>query len=276
VRVTDENFFRAMNVPVLSGRTFTEQEATENRRVAVISQSLARKYFPGEDPLGKRITVDMKDEPEPTEIIGVVGDTKHQALDAGTKPTVYWPHPQLPYTAMTLVARTAGDPVSIANAAQREIQAIDKDQPVSDVRTMQSWLAESVARSRFGATLLAIFAGVALILAGVGLYGVMAYSVAQRRHEVGIRLALGAQTSDIFKLIVRQGMLLTVIGVATGLAAAWALTRVMSSLLYEVSTTDPFIYAGLALVLTVVALIACLIPAWRAMRTEPIIALRHE
>ncbi len=276
VRVTDDSFFRVMNIPVLSGRTFTEQEATENRRVAVISQALARKYFPGEDPLGKRITVDMKEEPEPTEIIGVVGDTKHQALNAETKATVYWPHPQLPYTAMTLVVRMAGDPASIANAAQREIQAIDKDQPISDVRTMQSWLAESVSRSRFGATLLALFAGVALLLAGVGLYGVMAYSIAQRRHEVGIRLALGAQAGDIFKLILRQGMLLTLIGVATGLAAAWALTRVMSSLLYEVSATDPLIYASLALVLTGVALVACLIPARRAMRTEPMIALRHE
>jgi len=277
VRVTDDNYFRAMNIPVLSGRTFTEQEATEKRHVAVISKELARKYFPGEDPVGKRIIVDMTDKPEPTEIIGVVGDIKHASLDAETRATVYWPHPQLSYSSMTLVARTAtGDPANIIAAAQREIQAIDKDQPVSDVRTMKAWVADSVSRSRFGALLLAIFASVALILASVGIYGVMAYSVTQRTHEIGLRMALGAQARDVLRLVVGQGMLLTSIGIIVGMAAAFLLTRVMSSLLFGVSATDPLVFVLIPLLLFAVALVANLIPARRAIKVDPMTALRYE
>jgi len=276
VRVTDENFFRAMNIPILRGRTFTAQEATEKRQIAVISDALARKYFPGEDPLGKRITVEMTDTPEPAEIIGVVGDIKHQTLDAETRPMVYWAHPQLAYSSMTIVVRTAGNPASLAAAAQREIQIIDKDQPVSDVRTMKAWLGESLARSRFGALLLGLFAVLALILAAVGIYGVMSYTVAQGTHEIGIRLALGAQARDVLKLIVGQGMMLVLAGVAVGLLGAVAVTRVMQSLLFGVSATDPLIFTGIALLLTAVAFLACYIPARRATKVDPMIALRYE
>ncbi|MFN2455429.1 MAG: ABC transporter permease [Pyrinomonadaceae bacterium] len=276
VRVTDENFFRAMNIPVLRGRTFTAQEATETRQVAVISEALARKYFPNEDPLGKRITVEMTNVPEPAEIIGVVGDIKHQTLDAETRAMVYWAHPQLPYSSMTIVLRTAGNPASLAAAAQREIQTIDKDQPVSDVRTMNSWVGESLARSRFGALLLGLFAALALILAAVGIYGVMSYTVAQGTHEIGIRMALGAQARDVLKLIVGQGMLLALAGVGAGLLGSIAVTRVMQSLLFGVSATDPLIFTGIALLLTAVALLACYIPARRAVRINPMTALRHE
>ncbi len=276
VRVTDENFFRAMNIPILRGRAFNAQEAMEKRQVAVISDALARKYFPNEDPLGKRITVEMTDTPEPAEIIGVAGDIKHQTLDAETRPMVYWAHPQLPYSSMTIVVRTAGNPASLAAAAQHEIQTIDKDQPVSDVRTMKAWLGESLARSRFGALLLGLFAALALILAAVGIYGVMSSTVAQGTHEIGIRLALGAQARDVLKLIVGQGMILVLAGVGVGLLGAIAVTRVMQSLLYGVSATDPLIFMGIALLLTAVAFLACYIPARRAMRIDPMIALRHE
>jgi putative ABC transport system permease protein len=276
VRVTDENYFAAMNIPVLRGRTFTTQEATEDRKVVVINEAMARKYFPNEDPIGKRLIVQMKAEPEPTEIIGIVRDAKYDKLEGETYPMVYWTHPQLAYTTMTLVVRTAGNPTALAAAAQREIQAIDKDQPIADVRTMEAWVDESVSRARFGTMLLAVFAGVALVLAAVGIYGVMSYSVTQRTHELGIRIALGAQTKDVLRLVVGQGMTLIVIGVVVGLAASFALTRVMSSMLYSVSATDPMTFVGISALLAFIALLACYIPARRATRVDPMVALRYE
>jgi putative ABC transport system permease protein len=276
VRVTDENYFRTMGIPVLAGRTYTAQEAQEARKVVVISEALARKYFPGEDPIGHRIAIYMKDDLDPTEIIGVVADSKVNALDEETQPMVYWPHAELAYGGMTIIARTTGDPLSLAPAAQREIQIIDKDQPVSEVRTMEGWLSESVARTRFGTFLLSVFAGVALLLAAVGIYGVMAYSVTQRTHEIGIRMALGAQRRDLVRMVVGQGMILTLIGVGLGLVAAFGLTRVMTSLLFGISATDPATFGGISLLLALAALLACLIPARRATRVDPMVALRYE
>ncbi|HEV7377152.1 MAG TPA: ABC transporter permease [Pyrinomonadaceae bacterium] len=276
VRAIDENYFNTMGIPLVNGRTFNKQEAIEDRKVAVVNETMARKYFPGEDPIGKRLLVNMKATPELTEIIGVVGDAKYDKLEGEPRAMVYWTHPELVYSSMTIVMRTTVDPLSLAAAAQREIQAIDKDQPVSDVRTMESWLAESVSRTRFGTMLLGLFAGIALILAAVGIYGVMAYSVNQRTQEIGIRMALGAQRSDVIKLIVGQGMSLTLIGVAIGLIAAFALTRVMSSLLYGVSATDPLTFIGISLLLTVIALLACYLPARKATRVDPMDALRYE
>lgn len=276
VRVTDENYFDAMGIPVISGRTFNKQEAIEDRNVAVINEAMVRKYFPGENPIGKRLLVSMKATPEPTEIIGVVGDAKYGKLEGEAGAMVYWPHPELAYSSMSIVIRTTGDPLSLAAAAQREIQAIDKDQAVADVRTMDSWIAESVSRTRFGTLLLGLFALLALILAAVGIYGVMAYSVNQRTQEIGIRMALGAQRSDVLRLIVGQGMSLTLIGVAIGLIAAFALTRVMSSLLYGVSPTDPLTFIGISLLLTAIALLACYLPARRATRVDLMEALRYE
>jgi putative ABC transport system permease protein len=276
VRVADENYFRTMNIPVVKGRTFTEQEAVEDRRVAVVNEALVRKYFAGEDALGKRVLVNMSSEPVLTEIIGVVGDARYDKLDGELRPMVYWTPPRLTYPTMTLVVRTAGEPESLAQPAVREIQAIDKDQPVADVRTMESWLADSTARTRFGTLLLGAFACTALLLASVGIYGVISYSVTQRSNEIGVRMALGAQAGDVLKLVVGQGMRLVVFGVVLGLVGALALTRVMSGLLYGVASTDPATFAANALLLTAVSLVACYIPARRATRVDPLTALRHE
>ncbi|HVG32795.1 MAG TPA: FtsX-like permease family protein, partial [Pyrinomonadaceae bacterium] len=276
VRVMDINYLRTMNIPLIKGRVFTEQETTEQRHVVIINETLARQYFAGEDPLGKRVTVNMSDKPVPSEIIGVVGDIKHVSLDTPVKAMVYWPHPELAHTSMTIVVRTQGDPATIAAAATREIQAIDPDQPVSDVRTMQQLLASSVARARFNTLLLGLFAALALVLASVGIYGVMAYSVVQRTKEIGIRIALGAQSRDVLKMIVGHGMMLTLVGVGLGLTGALILTRLMSSLLFGVSTTDPLTFIGVSLLLSAVAFFACYIPARRATKVDPMIALRYE
>jgi putative ABC transport system permease protein len=265
-----------MNIPVIRGRTFTDEEATEKRGVILINETMALKYFAGEDPIGKRLTVNMTEKPSPTVIVGVVGDVKHLSLDSEVKATVYWPHPELAYTGMTIVARTVGDPLSLASAAQREIQQIDPEQPVSDIRSMEQLLASSVARVRFNTLLLGLFAGLALILASVGIYGVMSYSVTQRTREIGIRIALGARSSDVLKMIIGQGMRLALTGVALGLVASLLLTRVMKSLLYGVTATDPLTFTTVSLLLSAVALLACYLPARKATRVDPMEALRYE
>jgi putative ABC transport system permease protein len=222
------------------------------------------------------VVIDMKDDNRPCEIIGVVGDSKHMNLDAEVKPMSYWPHPELAYSGMTLVIRTRGDASAVTSAARNVISALDPEQPVADVRTMDSLIGTSVARARFNTLLLTIFATVALLLAGVGIYGVMAYSVAQRTHEIGVRIALGARATDVLRLVVRRAMTMTLAGVAIGVAASFALTRLMETLLFNVSVTDPLTFAGIPLVLVFVAMMACLIPARRAAKVDPMVALRYE
>ncbi|HEX8090123.1 MAG TPA: FtsX-like permease family protein, partial [Blastocatellia bacterium] len=197
-------------------------------------------------------------------------------LDIDPRPMAYWPHTELAYSFMTIVARTEGDPLSLASSVQREVKALDKDQPIADVHTMEQLLMASVARARFSTLLLSIFAGVALLLAAVGIYGVMSYSVTQRTHEIGIRMALGAQRKDVMRLVVGRGMILASIGIGIGLAAALALTRVMASLLFAVSATDPLTFAAISLILAGVALAANLVPARRATKVDPMVALRYE
>jgi putative ABC transport system permease protein len=276
VRATDENYFRTMNIPLLAGRTFTALEATENRHVVVINETLARKHLGGTNPIGQRLMIDMNDAKEPTEIIGVVGDASYAQLDSERRPMVYWPHSQLPLSGMTIVIRTQRDPLGFGPAAQREIQALDKDQPVADPRTIDSYIGESIARLRFGTLLLQVFALIALILAVVGIYGVMAYSVTQRTPEIGIRLALGARPGAILGTVVAQGLLLSGIGVLIGLVTAFGLTRLMRSLLYSVSPTDPATFVLIAILLGGAGLAACYVPARRATRVDPIAALRCE
>ena len=276
--VTDMNYFQAMGIPLKRGRLFTEQEATEMRHVVVINEAFARVNFPGQDPLGKRVTIYMKDDPDnkPTEIIGIVGDNKHLALDAEVEPMAFWPQPELTYSSMTLAIRTRGEAMNIAPAARNVIHELDPEQPIGEVNTMNGLMAKSTARSRFIAILLAVFSVVALVMAAVGIYGVMSYSVQQRTHEIGVRMALGAQQRDVHALVVKQGVLLGVVGVAVGLVASFVLTRLIASLLFEVTATDATTFAGVAAGLFMVTLIACYIPARRATKVDPLVALRYE
>ncbi|HEX8119431.1 MAG TPA: ABC transporter permease, partial [Pyrinomonadaceae bacterium] len=276
VRVADGGYFGAMGIPILRGRNFTEAEEAEARHVVLISESLARQHFPGEDPIGKRITVPMSEKPAATEIVGIVGDVRYESLTDEAQPAVYLPPAELPYPFMTFVVRTAGDPASMAPAVRRELGAIDPDQPVSDVQTLSQVMADTVGRARFNTLLLGLFAGLATLLAAVGIFGVMNYSVALRTRELGLRMALGAQPGRVLLLVLRQGLVLTLIGIGIGLLGALALTRLMSSLLFGVEATDPATFAAIVLLLAAVSLIACYVPARRATRIDPLIALRYE
>ena len=276
VRVTDGGYFAAMGIPLLRGRNFTDVETREERHVILINDALARKYFPGENPLGKRIAVEMSEEPFPSEIIGIVADVKHESLVTDAPPTVFMPFPDLPYPFMTLVLRTTGDPADMAADARNAIRAIDPEQPIADVRTMRRVMSEFNGRARFNTILLGLFAALATLLAAVGIFGVMSYSVTLRTREIGLRMALGAQPGQVLKLILKQGLLLTLIGIAVGLAGALALTRLLSGLLFGVGSADPATFAAIVLLLTVVSWIASYIPARRATRVDPLLALSSE
>jgi len=276
VRVVDAGYFQTLGIPLLRGRNFTELELKEPKRVILINEALARKHFPNEDPIGQRLDVAMFEKPTITEIIGVVGNVKYDSLIDDTPPAVYFPHPELAYPFMTLVLRTDRDPAAIAPAAQREIRAIDPNQPVSDVRTMNQVMSEAVSRSRFNTLLLGLFAGLATLLSAVGIFGVMNYAVALRTRELGLRLAIGAQPRQVLLLVLKQGLVLTVVGVALGLVAAFALTRLLSGLLFGVEAFDAPTFTAISLLLIFVSLLACYLPARRAMRIDPMMALRYE
>jgi putative ABC transport system permease protein len=268
------DYFRAMSIPLMKGRAFTERDRKDSPQVLIVNDALAHRYWPGEDVIGKRLTIGF--EKTPREIVGIVGDVKQTSLDAETPLAVYLPYQQFPYPGMTMVVRTSTDTSSITAAVRREVQTIDRNVPVSNIRSMEQVISTSVSQRRFSMTLLGIFALVALLLSAVGIYGVMAYSVSERLHEIGIRIALGARSRDILKMVLGQGMILTLIGIAVGLIGALALTRLMSSLIYGVTATDPLTFAGVALTLGIVALLACYIPARRATRVDPMEALRDE
>jgi putative ABC transport system permease protein len=276
VIVTDANYFQTMHIPLKRGRLYTPQEAREMRHVVVINETFAREVFPGQDPIGQRVTINMKDDNQPSEIIGIVGDNKHKGLDSEVEPMAFWPHAELVYPSMTLTIRTRGDSTSVAAAARNVIRRLDPEQPIGQVATMDALMAKSVARARFNSTLLAIFSIVALIMAAVGIYGVMSYSVLQRTHEIGVRMALGAQRADVLRLMLKQGVILAVLGVTVGLAAAFGLTRIISTLLFEVGATDKITFAAVSVGLFAVTLFASYIPAWRATRVDPLVALRYE
>jgi putative ABC transport system permease protein len=276
VCVIDANYFQTMKIPLKRGRLFNEEESTEMRHVVVVNEAFARQNLPGQDPIGQRVTIYMKDENLPSEIIGVVGDHKQMGLDIEVEPMAYWPHPELAYPFMTVVFRTSGEPTGIASAARSAIRNLDPEQPVGEVSTMSDLIAKSIARSRFNATLLSVFSLVALVIAAVGIYGVMSYSVQLRTHEIGVRMALGAQRRDVLVLVVKRGIVLGLVGVAIGLAASFGLTRLMASLLFEVTTTDNGVFVGVSAALFVVTLIACYVPALRAAKVDPLVALRYE
>ena len=268
-------YFKAMGITLLRGRLFTEQDKKDAPPVALINETMAKKFFAGEDPIGKGINVTNGPE-KFREIVGIVSDVKQYGLDQPTPVQTYEPYPQEPFSGMTLIVRTEGNPTVLSEGIRKEVLSIDKDQPVSRVRTLEQIVSESVAKQRFSMLLLGIFAVVALILAAVGLYGVMSYAVTQRTHEIGIRMALGAQQRDVIKLVVGQGMLLALIGVGLGLVASLALTRVMTTLLFGVGATDPLTFLTIPALLIGVALAASFVPARRAMKVDPMIALRYE
>jgi putative ABC transport system permease protein len=276
VRVVDAGYFQTMGIPLLRGRNFSDPEQREAKRVILINEALARKHFPNEDPIGQRLDVAMFENPVITEIIGVVGNVRYDSLIDEARPAVYFPHPELPYPFMTLALRTDGDPTLLAPAVQREIRALDPNQPVGDVRTMNQVMSEAVSRSRFNTLLLGLFAGLATLLSAVGIFGVMNYSVSLRTREIGLRLAIGAQPRQVLLLVLKQGLMLTVAGVVLGLLAAFALTRLLSGLLFGVEAVDATTFATISLLLVVISLIACYLPARRAMRIDPMMALRYE
>ena len=277
-RVVSTDYFRAMEIPLRRGRVLTEQDTPDAPDAAVINEALARKYFAEEDPIGKRITFDdpQTADVEWFNIVGVVGDVRQSTLQAEPYPQIYSSYRQTPRRALTIVLRTAGEPTSMANTLRQQVWSLDRQQPLHNVRTVEQVLAQSIARPRFNTLLITILAGVALLLAAVGIYGVISYSVTQRTHEIGVRMALGASAGNVLRLVIGQGMLLAGIGLAVGVVGAFAVTRIMGTLLYGVSANDPLTYIALVGLLGLIALIASYIPARRAMRVDPVVALRNE
>jgi len=259
----------------MQGRLFTGRDREGSPQVTIISQALARQQFANMNPIGQRLFVQWGRE-TPYEIVGVVGDVKHDGLDQESRPTVYFPNAQEPQNVATLVIRTGENPMKLAPVIEQVIHAYDKDQAVSDIQPLDAFVTRSVARPRFQSVLLSSFAGLALLLAAIGIFGVMSYSVAQRTHEIGIRVALGAQRDQVLRLVVGQGLFLAFIGTAAGLVGAFALTRYLRTLLFNVSPTDWVTFTVVPVILCAVALAASYLPARRAMQVDPMQALRHE
>jgi len=272
-------YMEAMGTPLLEGRFFDAHDNETGAPVAIVDQSLARLYWPNESALGKRVKVGGMDSKTPwMTIVGVVRHVHYGSLEANSRVEMYWPFAQQPYpqSQLDLAVRTVGDPRSLATMIQREVQALDPDQPLFHVRPMEEWMADSVARRRLALILLASFAGLALLLAAVGIYGTTSFSVAQQTRDIGVRRALGAQRGDVFRLVLREGVTTVAIGAAVGIAGALAITRLIRQALFQVSAADPVTYAAVLATLTLVALLAAWLPAWRATRVEPLEALRHE
>ena len=271
------DYFKTMMIPLLKGRVFSEQDVRGTQNVAIVNSTLVQRYVGGEDPLGKRIS--LEDNPKEEDwitIVGVVGDTKPRELRSEHVAELYMPYNQQPEEGMSLMIRHSDRGTGLAAAVRNEVLSLDKDQPVYSVRSLDSVLSESVSGPRFRTLVLGIFAGVALILASVGIYGVISYGVSQRTQEIGIRMALGAGTPDVLKLVVKGGMTLVLIGVVIGVTGAFALTRLLTSLLFAVTPTDAMTFASVPLLLIIVAALACYIPARRATKVDPLVALRNE
>jgi putative ABC transport system permease protein len=275
-RYVSPDYFRAIGIPLRQGRSFSDHDRDNSVPVVIISETMARQFWPGENPIGRRLTPSFHDKQGPREIVGIVGDVKGSGLDADAASAMYLPYKQAPRPFISFVARTAASPESMIQPVARAIYSIDKEQALTNVQTMEQVLTESLSGRRFNMTLLLTFAGVALVLAAVGVYGVMNYTVTLRRRELGIRMALGAEAADVLRLVLGQGLMLTLIGVGTGLISAYALTRLMASLLYGVTATDYLTFASVSAVLIAVGLAASYVPARRATKVNPTIALRAE
>ena len=273
-RTVSQDYFRTMRIPLLKGRWFDDRDTASSQSVAVINETMARQIWPGEEPLGKRIRHGFREQG--AGVVGVIGDVKYSGLDQQIKPEMYLPFSQRSWTFMRIVVRTKSDPMNLAAAIRTEVQAIDKDQPIDKLTTMASVVSTSIATRRFYMQLLGTFAALAFILSSVGIYGIVSYSVAQRTREIGIRMALGAQQSDVLRLVLFEGFRLAILGVMLGLAGAFAATRVLTDLLFQVKPTDPMTFIGLSILLASVALLASYIPARRATKVDPLVALRYE
>jgi putative ABC transport system permease protein len=275
-RVASPDYFRTMQISIVRGRGFTDQDKAGATPVVMVNEAFVRKHWPNQDPIGKRIRFYGPLERAPwMEVIGVIADVKHE-LNLPVTPEYYLPYAQDAWPGMVLVARTSVDPSSLAGALRQQVLAIDKDQPVFDVKTMQEVRSTSVAVYSFSSAMLGIFAFVALLLASIGIYGVMAFAVAQRTQEIGIRIALGARSADVLKLVVTHGMKLALIGMLLGLGGSWALTRFMEKLLVGVQATDVLTFSLVSVCLLVTAFVACYVPARRATKVDPLVALRYE
>jgi len=276
IRVSTPDYFSAMRIPLLKGRSFSESDLESSLNLAVVNDALARTVFPGQDPIGKQITHFGPDDLT-LQIIGVVGNVRHVGLNADPHAEIYQLLGQAQWPSMFVAIRSAtSDPTSVTSAAQNVIWSVNKDVPLANVRTMQDVIANSVQRRKFSMLLLSIFAAVAMLLAAIGLYGVMSYSVAQRAHEIGIRMALGARRPDVLVLVVKQGMALALMGIAAGAVLSLAMTRLISGMLFGITATDPLTFAGVAALLGTVALLANYLPARRASKVDPMVALRYE
>jgi len=275
VSVITPGYFQAMGIAILAGRDFTDHDNADTPQVLILNERAARMFYPGEDPLGKKMMVSWGGK-NPREIVGVVQNIHHDGLNFEPEPTIFLANMQNPHLFANLVVRTTADPLQLARAVENAVHSIDRNQPVADIRTMNAVVSASLSRPQFQSALLGAFAAVALILACIGIYGVISYSVTQKTREIGVRLALGAPQASVFGVVIRESLGLTALGVAGGWAGAAALTRYLTTLLYGVKPLDPIVFLGVAAILTAVALLACYMPARRAMRIDPMIALRYE
>jgi putative ABC transport system permease protein len=278
VRIITGQYFEALKMPLVRGRFFTSQDSGNASNRIVINETMARQYFADEDPIGKRLRVnffisgDAKDD----EIIGIVGDVRHTKLETEPRATIYWPHQRSPSGSMTLALKASGDGAPIVSSVIAAVRSLDPALAVGDIRTMDEVVSRSLAERHLLMLLLAIFAGAALVLAAVGIYGVIAYSVTQRTQEIGIRMALGAQQRDVLRMVVAHALKLAAVGVVAGVAGALALTRLMAGLLFSTTPYDPTTFLSVAALLTAIAALASYVPGRRATRVDPVIALRSE
>jgi putative ABC transport system permease protein len=273
VHTASPDYFQTMGIPLKRGELFTTRDTPNTPGVAVISETAARRYWGDADPIGERVTLDGQNY---MKIIGIVGDTRNESLNEAPYPQMYAPIAQQPFRLINLVVRSSSDAASLVPALRQQVRELDGTVPVFNVRTLEQIVADSIARPRLNAMLIILFAALALVLASVGIYGVISYAVSQRQHEIGIRLALGARPTDILRMVVGQGLKLVTAGIGVGLIAVFLLTRLLSTLLFGVSATDSVTLLLVSLILAGVALLACFVPARRATKVDPMVALRYE